>query len=85
MAIATMTTKGQITIPKEIRDALHLKPGDRVDFVLFEDGTAKLLPMNVKLEDLIGMLKYDGPPVTIEQMNDAIKKRGVRRFRRSLS
>ena len=85
MAIATMTTKGQITIPKEIRDALHIQPGDRVDFDLLGDGTAKILPMNVKLEDLIGILKYDGPPVTIEQMNDAIKQRAVERFRRSRS
>jgi AbrB family looped-hinge helix DNA binding protein len=82
MAIATMTTKGQITIPKEIRDALRLKPGDRVAFVLLEDGTAKLRPMNVKLEDLIGIIKYHGPPVTIEQMNEAIRNHAVRKFRR---
>ena len=37
MPTATVTSKGQITIPKRVRDALHVKPGDRVDFVI-EDG-----------------------------------------------
>ena len=74
MAIATMTTKGQITIPKEIRDALRLRPGDRVDFVREKDGRVVLQPLTGKLEDLIGILKYDGPPVTVEQMNEGIAR-----------
>ena len=82
MGIATMTTKGQITIPKEIRDALRLKPGDRVNFILQGDGTALLRPVTGRLEDLIGILKYEGPSVTIEQMNEAIRQRAVERFRR---
>lgn len=85
MAIATMTTKGQITVPKEIRDALRLHPGDRVDFVLGKDGTATLRPAKRSLLDLCGMLKYDGPPVTIEQMNEDIARAAVERFRRSKS
>lgn len=85
MAIGTMTTKGQITIPKEIRDALRLRPGDRVDFVLGKDGKAVLHPLTGRLEDLIGILKYDGPTVTIEEMNEAIRRRAVERFRRSRS
>jgi antitoxin PrlF len=74
MATATMTTKGQVTIPKEIRDALHLQPGDRVDFVLLRDGTALLRPRTGRLEDLFGMIKYDGPPVTTEQMDEGIAR-----------
>jgi antitoxin PrlF len=68
MATATMTTKGQITVPKEIRDALNLQPGDLVDFVLTGDRVAEMRPRNRRLADLIGMIKYDGPPITIEQM-----------------
>ena len=85
MAIATMTTKGQITIPKEIRDALRLKPGDRVDFVLGKDGSALLRPATRSILDLCGMLKYDGPPITIEQMDEGIAKAVVERFMRSKS
>jgi len=53
--------------------------------VLLGDGTAKLRPMNVELEDLIGMIKYDGPPVTIEQMNEGIRRHVAEKFRRSRS
>jgi AbrB family looped-hinge helix DNA binding protein len=40
---SNMTIKGQITVPKDIRDALGLKPGDAVEFVLDEDGNARLV------------------------------------------
>ncbi len=83
MAIATMTTKGQITVPKEIRDALRLKPGDRVDFVLGKDGSATLRPATRSIMDLCGILKYDGPPITVEQMNEGVAKAVAERFRRS--
>lgn len=85
MAIATMTTKGQITVPKEIRDALRLKPGDRVDFVLGKDGSATLRPATRSIMDLCGILKYDGPPITVEQMNEGVAKAVAERFRRSNS
>lgn len=76
MAIATMTTKGQITIPKEIRDALRLKPGERVDFRLEADGTVRLLPARVTLESLIGILKPNGIHATIEEISQAIRNKG---------
>ncbi|MXW79681.1 MAG: AbrB/MazE/SpoVT family DNA-binding domain-containing protein, partial [Gemmatimonadetes bacterium] len=45
MAIATLTSKGQVTIPKTVRDALQLREGDKVDFMLTENGEALLKPM----------------------------------------
>ena len=83
MPIATMTSKGQITIPKAVRDALRLRPGTRVDFVQEPDGRVVLRPLTHRLLDLVGTIKYDGPPVTLEEMNDAIARAVVERFERS--
>ena len=52
MSIATVTTKGQITIPKEIRDYLKLETGSKVEFVIDESGNVKIVPLNVPVEAL---------------------------------
>jgi AbrB family looped-hinge helix DNA binding protein len=75
MALATLTSKGQMTIPKDVRDKLKLKPGDRVDIQVEPDGTARLLPKTVRLRSLFGSLRRPGGrTVTIEEMNEAIAK-----------
>jgi AbrB family looped-hinge helix DNA binding protein len=68
---SAITTKGQATIPKAIREHLGLKPGDRVKFFIHPDGTVVLLP-KLPVTALRGMLKRHGPRVTIEQMDAAI-------------
>ncbi|MFQ4142622.1 AbrB/MazE/SpoVT family DNA-binding domain-containing protein [Chlorogloeopsis sp. ULAP02] len=74
MASATITTKGQVTIPKEIRDYLHLDAGSKVDFVINEDGTVKLIPLNVPLKSLSGILhRPDMTAATLEEMEEAIR------------
>ena len=77
MAQATLTSKGQITIPKVIRDRLHLSAGEKVDFIITEDDTVILRPITRKVDDLFGRLrKYrKSTPVSIEQMNAAIRDR----------
>jgi antitoxin PrlF len=84
MPQATVTSKGQITIPKEIRDALRLKPGDQVDFVLGADGIVRLRPVTRSIMELMGILKWDGPPVSVEQMNESIRQAVVERYKRSI-
>ena len=79
MPTSTMTSKGQTTIPKEVRARLHLKPGDRLEFVVDEEGRVIVLPATVDAADLAGILKAPSKPVTVEAMNQAIRKRGVRR------
>lgn len=59
---SAITTKGQATIPKAIRDDLGLKPGDRVKFFVHPDGTV-VLPPNLPVSALRGMLKPRGTPV----------------------
>jgi AbrB family looped-hinge helix DNA binding protein len=65
-----ITTKGQATIPKAVREPLGLKPGDRVKFFIHRDGSVVLLP-KLPVTALRGMLR-PGRRVTIEQMNEAI-------------
>lgn len=72
MSTATVTTKGQITIPKDIRDALGVRSGDRVEFFLRPDGVVELTPRTRDLLSLAGMLKWDGPPVSVEEMDETI-------------
>jgi antitoxin PrlF len=71
--IATVSTKGQVTIPKEVRDQLRLTAGSRVSFVLGEKDSVTLKPVKSDIRLLKGMIKSPFKrPVTIKQMNDAI-------------
>ncbi len=76
MPAATLTSKGQTTIPKEIREHLHLHPGDQMEFIVDEDGRVILLPVTVDAADLKGILPAPKRVVTVEEMNQAIRKRG---------
>ncbi len=74
MAIAAVTSKGQITIPIEVRVKLGIKPGDRVRFVENEKGEIILKPKTGSIMDVRGMWKWTGKPATIEEMNEVIAK-----------
>ena len=81
MAVSTVTSKGQVTIPKKVRESLRIATGDRVSFVVKSDGTAELRPETVDLRELYGTLEHEGGPVTVEQMKEDIADaaRGARR------
>ena len=79
MLISSVTTKGQTTIPKDIRKRLNLHPGDRLEFVIDEDGRVLVLPASIDASELAGMLKSPARSVSVEDMNRAIRKRGGRR------
>ena len=79
MPTSTITSKGQTTIPKDIRDRLHLQPGDRLEFVVDDDGRVVVLPATVDAAELAGILKPPSRPVSVEAMNQAVRKRGGRR------
>lgn len=74
MATATMTSKGQITIPKEIRDAVGLEAGHRVSFRVRENGVVEMVPENVDLMSLCGIIKPAVRGVTLKDMEEAIRK-----------
>jgi AbrB family looped-hinge helix DNA binding protein len=70
MTEATMTVKGQVTVPREIRNRLGLKSGDKVAFTLLSDGTVVVRPKTRRLADLAGFLTQPGQPlVPIAAMN----------------
>ncbi|GMV56057.1 MAG: hypothetical protein AMXMBFR6_18620 [Betaproteobacteria bacterium] len=71
---ATLTSKGQVTIPKAVRDALHLRSGDRLDFILEADGSVRVLPITGSVKRLKGMLPKPPRPLTVEEMDEAIAK-----------
>ena len=68
---SAITTKGQATIPKAIREFLGLKPGDRVKFFMHPDGSVALLP-KLPAASLRGVVKPRSRHVTIDAMNEAI-------------
>lgn len=73
MTIGTMTSKGQITIPKDVREDLGLQPGSTVGFEKNEDGSYTLrIARSRNIMDLAGSIPYDGPPLSVEEMDEAI-------------
>ena len=76
MPTATLTSKGQTTIPKEVRDHLHLNAGDRIDFVIGSDGTVRLQPVTRDIREMYGLLRRKGQrPLRVAEMDDAIRRR----------
>ena len=77
MTSATITSKGQITIPARIREALHVSAGDRVEFVEVEPGRFEFIAATRSVTDLKGMFGKAKKIVSIEDMNAAIAARGA--------
>ncbi|TFH14899.1 MAG: AbrB/MazE/SpoVT family DNA-binding domain-containing protein [Lentisphaerales bacterium] len=76
MVTATLTSKGQITIPKSIRESLHLHTGDRVAFLVHGDAEAVLKPVTKSVDEVFGTLRDKAQPRrSIEEMNAAVAKR----------
>ncbi len=77
MAAATLTSKGQITIPAEVRKDLKVDAGDRVEFVLISPGRYEFVAATSEVTELKGMFGPATKTVSIEAMNAAIAKRGA--------
>lgn len=76
MAMATITSKGQITIPKDIRDSLLLRNGDKVDFTITDQGEVLLRPLSKRVDDLFGRLhRSDREPLSVAEMDTAIRNK----------
>ncbi len=74
---ATITSKGQVTLPKALRDHLHLAAGDRVEFILEANQVVRLVPRTTSVARLKGILPKPEHPVSLEEMEDAIIRHGL--------
>ncbi len=72
MPTATVTSKGQITVPSEVRKALGLRSGSRVHFVRTDSGAYELVPEIRSVTSLKGSIANNGSAVTLEQMDEAV-------------
>ena len=76
MAESTITTKGQCVVPKKIRDYMRLNPGDKIDFVIREDGVVYVRPVTLDVRELKGKMRKPGrKPVSLGDMEKAVRKR----------
>jgi len=78
---ATLSSKNQVTIPKMVREYLHLKPGDRFKFFFQPDGAVVIMP-KIPTTKLKGSVPKPIRPVSIEEMDRAIEAGATKRFRR---
>jgi antitoxin PrlF len=76
MTTATVTSKGQITIPAEVRQALQVEPGDRVEFVEVQPGRFEVVAATGSVRQLKGLFGKPAKSVSVEDMNRAITARG---------
>ena len=84
MPISILSSKGRVTIPREIRAHLNLKPGDKVEFVIQSDGNVSLFAKNRDVRELRGMLGPVRKRLTVRQMDEGIRRAVARDFSRGL-
>ena len=76
MLESSVNFRGQTTLPEAVRDALGLEAGDKVRYVILDEG-ALIMPVR-PTSRLFGSLKYDGPPVSLEDMEHAIAEEAAK-------
>lgn len=73
--LAKLTSKGQLTLPKALRDRLHLREGDKVEFLVHDDGRVELIPVTSPVSRLKGMVPKPERALTLEEMDEAVKRK----------
>jgi len=68
---ATLTSKGQVTIPKAVRNQLHLHAGDKIEFI-FRESSVEIIPVSGSVRDLKGMAPRPEKPVSLDEMDRVI-------------
>ena len=78
MASATVTSKGQVTIPVDVRNQLGLAAGDRIEFILNDEtGRYEVVPATRSVTALKGIIREPAKPVSVEDMSAAIAEQGA--------
>ncbi len=82
MALATLTTKGQVTIPKKIRESLKLHTGDKIEIIVTADREAIIRPVSKKVDDIFCKLHNpDRKAVSLKAIDDAMRNRMKDKFK----
>ena len=85
MATSTITSRGQTTIPRNIRESNHLQEGDQIEWVETEDGHIEIIPITREASKVAGLFKdWVKTPVSIEEMNKTVKQAATAKFREGL-
>ena len=71
----TITSKGQLTLPKKIRDILNLRPGNKVEFIMDRQGNVRMVPVKSTIKELRGMVPQPKKAISLEEMQMAIEER----------
>ncbi len=72
MSAAKLTSKGQVTIPKDIRQHLKIDQGDKIEFFVGKNGMVIISPIRPDVRKLKGIIPKPSKPISIEDMNKAI-------------
>ena len=73
---STMTSKGQVTVPKKVRTALGLRPGDQLSWNARQDGSVEVRKVAARqLEDLVGLLGTPSRSASLEDIDEALRER----------
>jgi AbrB family looped-hinge helix DNA binding protein len=76
--VSTLTSKGQLTIPKSIRKKFKLHRGDKIEFFVDKEGAIVLVPVKLSVKELKGMVPPPKKVISLEEMQEAIENRGQR-------
>jgi AbrB family looped-hinge helix DNA binding protein len=75
VSISTITSKGQVTIPKRVRDRLHLRTGDRLEFRVEDDGSIRVYPIAKKVSEVFGVFAEKASrPYSTEEIDERVRK-----------
>lgn len=75
MPVATITSKGQITLPKEVREHLHIGEGDRLEFLIDEGGEVRVRPVPGSVEAFFGLLRrLEVPARSVQEIDEGIAR-----------
>ncbi|CAK8715674.1 SpoVT-AbrB domain-containing protein [Candidatus Electrothrix aarhusensis] len=81
MTVATLTTKGQVTIPKKIREVLRLHAGDKIEIIVTEKREAVIRPISKKVDDVFCRLHQPGrKAVSVDEMNKTVTRKLKEKF-----
>lgn len=79
MTQAQIGPKGEVPLPADVRERLGLKPGDRMEFFVRDNGTVVMIPLRHKAIDLFGMLPRPPRAISLEEMDEAIEQEAAER------